>query len=368
MTSTSILCAEHREARLRYLFLKNPLVRKCFSKKRNWAFGFGETFRVVLESVPNFVNQTTTLHLGKDIHEHEFTGEEFARLPVFPNVTDFEIHFTWDWAGAVDLGLIKRLFPKLERLGISNPVEDPEGSLEGLYGLRELLLDNWCHAPKDMIIPYSSASKLTTLDLVDCFEFAFDEPDDESQILRFHRFSNLKHLRINPVYPGVEILLNTDAFTLETLQLSISTRNPNFDQILVPRPSLRQLRSLELKVFVDDDLFSYRLDIPTRLRILISQVSQLSSLVHLVLDTPFQHTLPPYLRSLSILTRLKWRVKSICSEHEPRSYRTAPSLSQLVAVRRELEKIEFVRQPLIVVCVETRYLSAYEGDQSGKDW
>jgi hypothetical protein len=30
------------------------------------------------------------------MYEYEFTGEHLAMLPIFPNVTDFEVHFASD--------------------------------------------------------------------------------------------------------------------------------------------------------------------------------------------------------------------------------------------------------------------------------
>jgi hypothetical protein len=132
---------------------------------------------------------------------------------------------------------------------------------------------------------------------------------------RFHQFKRLEHLRIDPVYPRLDTLLDTDAFSLKTLE--VSTSYSNFDQILIPRPSLRHLRELDFKFYCKPSRIKDSQN-PLTWKPVILQISQLSSLVRIILQLPFHTEWVPLFKRLSHLKRLEWNVSFCWDEfHDP---------------------------------------------------
>jgi hypothetical protein len=274
----------------RYL-LFHPNFEGRLSDKRNWLFIFPEVFDIVTALLPDFTTQTTGLCLGRQSYVEQIDASFFSKLPVFPNVADLELHVSWDSNGPLNLYLLQTLFPSLKCLSIADPGAFV-GGLNGLAGLEELTLDQWYRCEL-CLIPNDSVGSLTRLNLIGCFEGELEDAEedkDESEIglgiRELRKFENLSHLHIDPVHVGVESLLDTCTFSLETLHVTILLRSSNFDEILTPRPGLRNLRTLELMIFR-----WYRIEgcAPTAafLESIIQKVVQISTLENVLLQMPF---------------------------------------------------------------------------------
>ena len=287
----------------------------------------------------------------------------FSNLPLFPNVTDLEIHVSWDSSRPLDLQQIQRRFPNLKRLSIADP-GGYLGSLTSLGGLEEFTLDEWYRCELG-IIPSGSAPTLTRLNLIDCFEGEIDEEDEEEEsekgwrIRELHKFHHLRYLRIDPVHVGVETLFNTATFSLETLQVAILLRNSNFDQIFVPRPSLRDLRTLEVMVFRWHGVEGCSRT-ASILESIVLQVMQLSTLEKLLLQMPFHRSWAPHFKSLEKLQVLEWRVGYFWFDEPLEPNQGVKAFNKIRSAGIDMfkgafEKVDFKVKPKIIIKAEERY-------------
>jgi hypothetical protein len=300
-------------------------------RKRRWYFSREQAFLLFLNLIPHFSTQTTELYLDT---EFNFGSGWLSKIPDFPNAVFLGLRFN---GYPFDVGVIPSKFPHVKRLHLLNSPNPgqrsgscPEsasfiysGTL-GSYVLEELVLD-FCHSyTAEFLMPYASSSSLTRLHLLNCNTGVGWEG---WTVDRLHRFKRLEYLRIDPVYPGLETLFGTDAFSLKTLEVSVSTYH--FDRILLPGPSLRHLHHLDFKY----------ISVPNRIRnshnpltwaSVIFQISQLSSLVRLILQLPFHSEWVPLFKQLSHLKRLEWNVSFCWDEfHDPESNDTAIGFGQI---------------------------------------
>jgi len=344
-------------------FLFHPELKGRLLCKQHWLLVRADSLDLLTDLVPNFSGQTTSLCVGRASYSEQMDATFFSNLPVFPNVTELEIHISWDSSRPLDLQKLQRLFPKLKRLNIADP-GGYLGSLTSLVGLEEFTLDEW-YTCELGIIPSDSAPTLTRLNLIDCFEGEIEEDDEEEQpekgwrIRELHKFPHLRHLQIDPVHVGVETLFDTATFSLQTLQVTILLRNSNFDQIFVPRPSLRSLRSLEIMVFrwYGVEGCSQTASI---LEGIVLQVTQLSTLEDLLLQMPFHRSWVPHFKSLEKLKVLEWRVGYFWFDEPLQPNQGVKAFDKIRSAgidmfHRAFEKVDFKVKPKIIIKAEEYY-------------
>jgi hypothetical protein len=347
-------------------FLFHPNFGGRLTRKQHWFFDRPEPLLLLTKLIPYFTLHTTGLSLGRNVYVDQIDASFLTEIPVFPNVTDLEIHVSWDSSRPVDLCLIQRLLPALKRLAISDP-GGYIGSFHALGGLEQLTLEQWSRCPEHGFIPYASTDTLKRLDLIDCFEAEIEKAEDEdeeqdetngSRIRRFHDFENVVHLRIDPVHMGVETLLDNAKFCLETLQATVYLRNSNFDQVVFPRASLRNLRVLELTVLEWHGVGCAKTS--SFLETMIIQLTRLSTLENILLQMPFLSTWPAHFKHLRKLTRLEWRVGYFWFDQDSGLDQWTMGLKEIHSAGvdmfyRAFSQVEFDTRPIIILKVDERY-------------
>jgi hypothetical protein len=114
-------------------------------------------------------------------------------------------------------------------------------------------------------------------------------------------FQNLSHLHIDAVHTGVKSLFDTCTFSLNVVHVTILLQSRNFDQILTPRPTLRNLRALEL-VFRWYGIEGQCAPTAAFLESIILQVVQISTLENVLLQMLFH---PSWAHHFNRLERLR---------------------------------------------------------------
>jgi hypothetical protein len=283
------------------VYLSDPHLQQCLSRKRDWYVRHGAEFGTLVLKVPEFGKRVRSLKV--DIGLSGVNVDSFQYL--FPVLVDLEIR-------AGDHVCLDELPVSLKRLSVEGPLDEDcycQHTLPNVRQLTYLLRASYVPIDLKRILPFPPTDKLRKLELD--FGVPISSSDTLKEFNLLQRFENLKHLSLRPFSPGLARALYESTLRLKTFKAAVDGPYDTDYALdteslvdLLESPILRDVESLHYLLSVSSPMQKPYKSVYERF---ISTITSLPELRELELTYPIRFHWFQYFRNSQCLASVRWR-------------------------------------------------------------